>query len=202
MSAAQPFEEQTRTGKTVIDLTGDPQTTTSEAGSAAATTTPTERISVFEQISRLVDQVGLLAVRVAPPLLRLSLGLVYVWFGALKVVGKSDVFSLVAGTLPFLNPNVFVPILGVIEIVIGAGLIFGRMPRLVFVVVVLHLAGTFLTIFTVPDMLWHNHNPLLISTDGEFVLKNLVLISAVLVLLGMASRTRLGSAEKSGVRRT
>lgn len=199
MSAAQPFEEQAR--KTVIDLTVDSKAETATAAKTAAATVPGERISVFEQISRLVDQAGLLAFRVAPTLVRLSLGLVYVWFGALKVVGRSDVFSLVAGTLPFLNPNVFVPVLGVIECFIGLGLIFGKMPRLVFVVVVLHLLGTFLTIFTVPNMLWHDHNPLLMSTDGEFVLKNLVLISAVLVLLGMASRARLGSAEKSGAGR-
>lgn len=197
MSAAQPFEESAR--KTVIDLTVDSKAETVKP--PAAGTVPGERISVFEQISRLTDQVGLLAFRVAPTMVRVGLGLVYLWFGALKVVGRSDVFSLVAGTLPFLNPNVFVPVLGVIECFIGLGLIFGKMPRFVFVVVVFHLLGTFLTIFTVPNMLWHDHNPLLMSTDGEFVFKNIVLISAVLVLLGMSSRARLGSAEKSGAGR-
>jgi uncharacterized membrane protein YkgB len=163
---------------------------------------PDQRISVVEQTSRLVDQAGLLASRLGIPLLRVTLGLVYVWFGALKVVSRSDVFGLVAGTLPFLNPYVFVPTLGVIEILLGLGLVFGRMPRLVFILVLAHLAGTFLTIFTVPNMLWHSHDPLLLSTDGEFVLKNLVLISAVLVLLGVASRIRLGSAEGPVARRT
>lgn len=201
MNAAQPSDGQSRTAKTVIDLTGD--SVKPDAGVPAARTAPAvERTGVLDQISNLVDQVGMLAARLGVPLLRITLGLVYVWFGALKVVGKSDVFSLVAGTLPFMNPFVFVPVLGVIEVVLGIGLMSGRLPRVVFVVVIAHLAGTFLTIFTVPNMLWHNHDPLLLSMDGEFVLKNLVLISAVLVLLGVASRIRLGSAEGPVARRT
>jgi uncharacterized membrane protein YkgB len=200
MSAAQPTDGQSRFGKTVIDLTGDSKKP--DNGSTAAATVPDQRMSLVDQTSRLVDQAGLLASRLGVPLLRVTLGLVYVWFGVLKMISRSDVFSLVAGTLPFLNPYVFVPALGVIEVLLGLGLVFGRMPRLVFILVLAHLAGTFLTIFTVPNMLWHSHDPLLLSMDGEFVLKNLVLISAVLVLLGVASRIRLGSGEGSVARRT
>lgn len=44
------------------------------------------------------------------------------------------------------------------------------------------MAGTFLVLFTQPDLAFQNNNPLLLTTIGEFVLKNLVLVSAGLVI--------------------
>ena len=47
----------------------------------------------------------------------------------------------------------------------------------------LHLGGTFLTFMMVPRLMFQADNLLLLTTDGEFVVKNLVLITAGLVLL-------------------
>jgi len=57
--------------------------------------------------------------RVAIPLLQVSLGLVFVWFGALKVANVTPVGELVAGTLPFVDPAWFVPFLGAVEVALG-----------------------------------------------------------------------------------
>ena len=56
-------------------------------------------------------------------LLRVALGLVFVWFGALKVVGRSPVEELVADTVYWLPEGFFVPFLGAWEIIVGLGLL-------------------------------------------------------------------------------
>jgi uncharacterized membrane protein YphA (DoxX/SURF4 family) len=79
--------------------------------------------------------------RASPMLLRLSLGIVFVWFGALKVAGASSVGGLVAGTVPFLDSARFVPVLGVLEILIGLAFATGRLLRVVLPVFGLHLGA-------------------------------------------------------------
>jgi putative oxidoreductase len=55
-------------------------------------------------------------------------------------------------------------------------------------VLVGHLAGTFLTFVTATSLMFQDGNPLALTSDGEFVVKNLILISAALVLIGVYSR--------------
>lgn len=66
--------------------------------------------------------------RVGPLLLRLSLGIVLVWFGLLKVSSASAVGGLVATTVPF-ESSWFVPVLGAVEVVIGLAFATGRFVR-------------------------------------------------------------------------
>ena len=120
---------------------------------------------------------------VAVPALRILLGVVFIWFGALKIANVSPVFALVAGTLPWAPPHLIVPLLGVVEVALGIGLVTGFMLRLVLPALAAHLAGTFMTFVMLPQLMFRHHDPLLLTADGEFVLKNLVLISATLVLI-------------------
>ena len=122
------------------------------------------------------------------PLLRLVLGSLFVWFGLLKVVGKSPVGDLVARTLPWVPGDVVVPTLGWVEVLLGVALMSGIGLRIALITMCLHLGGTFLTFMMVPTLMFQADNPLLLTTDGEFVVKNLVLITAGLVLLTHARR--------------
>ena len=108
--------------------------------------------------------------------------MVFVWFGALKVANMTPVGELVAGTLPFVDPTWFVPVLGAVEVALGLGLLLGRAITVVCAVLVAHLCGTFLVLVMQPQLAFQNGNPLLLTTIGEFVIKNVVLISAALVL--------------------
>ncbi len=141
-----------------------------------------------------LDWLSGVAGKIGMPLLRVVLALVYVWFGVLKVTGHSDVFGLVQATIPWFDAHWFVPLLGSIEILIAIGLVVPQARRIALCGVVAHLAGTFLTFIDAPSWMMHNGNLLLLNMDGEFVLKNLVLISAAVVLLGVAgtSSVRLG----------
>src|SRR3989338_5382043 len=58
------------------------------------------------------------------PLLRVALAVVFIWFGLLKVIGRSPVVDLVARTVYWVSPEFFVPFLGVWEGVGGLGLLF------------------------------------------------------------------------------
>jgi putative oxidoreductase len=130
--------------------------------------------------------------RVGLTLLRISLGVVFVWFGALKVANVTPVGDLVAGTLPFVDPAWFVPFLGGVEVALGLGLLLGRAITMVSAVLVAHLCGTFLVLVMQPELAFQNGNPLLLTTIGEFVIKNVVLIASALVL---AARLREGKPE-------
>jgi uncharacterized membrane protein YphA (DoxX/SURF4 family) len=135
----------------------------------------------------VVDRAVEINQRVAPTLLRLALATVFVWFGALKLIGASPVHELIARTLPFIDADLSVPALGVVEVAIGLILAVGVFPRLTLLVLAGHLGGTFLSFVTASELMW-GANFFELTADGEFVAKNLVLITAALVLIGIYSR--------------
>jgi putative oxidoreductase len=133
--------------------------------------------------------------RFAPLALRVSLALVFVWFGALKIVGDSPVSTLIAATVPWVPIAVMMAILGWVEVVIGLSLLIGWPRRLTLVALTAHLSGTFLTFIVAPQLMVRHGNPLLLTSDGEFVLKNVVLIASALVLLAHQQPGRVTTAQ-------
>lgn len=125
------------------------------------------------------------------PLLRISLGIVFLWFGGLKVFDVTPVSDLVARTVYWVDPGWFVPLLGWGEIVIGLGLVLGKGLRMVLLLFVVQMAGTFLVLVVQPEVAFQDGNPLLLTVEGEFVVKNLVLLAAGLVV---GSTVRLSAA--------
>ena len=134
----------------------------------------------------LVDRVDRAVIpflrRVAVPVLRISLGVVFVWFGMLKIFEVSPVAGLVARTVYWVAPDVIVPVLGVFEVAVGVLLLLGRALRLTLLLFVMQMLGTFLTFFILPEVTFRDGNPFLLTVEGEFVVKNLVLISAAMVV--------------------
>ncbi len=122
------------------------------------------------------------------PALRVSLAVVFIWFGALKVFGVTPVDDLVGRTVYVADPELVVPVLGVIEVVIGLGLAWRRAMRLVILLLLVQLGGTFLVLVLLPEVAFSGGNPLLLTVEGEFVIKNLVLISAGLVVGALVGR--------------
>jgi uncharacterized membrane protein YkgB len=115
--------------------------------------------------------------------LRVALGIVFVWFGALKILDVSPVADLVAKTAYFLPAHPTVVGIGIVEVLIGIGLLSGFAIRVTMLLFFLQMMATFLTVITQPHLLFQNGNPLELSVFGEFVLKNLVLIAAGLVIV-------------------
>jgi uncharacterized membrane protein YkgB len=127
-------------------------------------------------------------------LLRIALAIVFVWFGFLKVIGRSPVAELVAETVYWVPPEFFVPFLGIWEMIVGLGLLFAVFLRVVLLLFFLQMAGTFLVLVLKPEVAFQGYNPLLLTTEGEFVVKNLVLIASALVI-GSTVRRGQGARE-------
>ena len=129
------------------------------------------------------------------PSLRVSLGIVFIWFGALKVFDVTPVADLVASTVYWFDPVWVVPALGALEIVVGIGLVFRIALRAVLFVFAAQMVGTFLVLILLPDLSFQDGNPLLLTVEGEFVVKNLVLLSA-----GMVVGATVSTTQPSGLR--
>jgi uncharacterized membrane protein YkgB len=137
---------------------------------------------VRKKAERLDERLRPLLARIGVPLLRISLGVVFLWFGLLKIFDVSPVSGLVANTIYWFDPDVVVPALGVFEVFVGACLVAGRLMRIALPLLVLQMAGTFMVLVLLPDVAFRDGNPFLLTVEGEFVVKNLVLLSSALVI--------------------
>jgi uncharacterized membrane protein YkgB len=116
------------------------------------------------------------------PILRVALGVVFFWFGALKLFpGMSPAEELVIATVPWLPGRVFLPILAVWEMAIGLGFITGRALRLTILLLYLQMPGTLAPIVLLPDQVFTVF-PFGLTLVGQYIVKNLVLIAAALVI--------------------
>jgi putative oxidoreductase len=156
-------------------------------GSADPESAPLTVSRFLRIISRLqpaADAMG----RASLPLLRVSLGVVFIWFGALKFTHSTPVAELVAETVPFLPARWFVPALGAFEVMLGLALLVGRWLGAVALLMVAHLTGTLLVLVTQPRVAFQDGNPFMLTMTGEFVVKNIVLMAAGLVLATQYTR--------------
>lgn len=138
----------------------------------------------FDQIDMRIT--GWMA-RYGLALLRISLGIVFVWFGVLKFFpGLSPAQDLSARTISVLTfgvvaPSLSVPLLAAWECLIGLGLITGRFMRVTLLLLFLQMVGTFLPLAFFPDDSF-THFPYAPTLEGQYIIKNLVLVSAGLVI--------------------
>ncbi len=125
--------------------------------------------------------------KISFPFLRISLGVVLVWIGALKFVDPSGVVGLLSASFSFLAFNAFVYLLGLIEVITGILLFYGKGLRYVGLLCIGLFAGT-LTIFLIaPAVTYGNAGFPVLALPGEFLLKDLVLMAASMVIVKMDS---------------
>ncbi len=130
--------------------------------------------------------------------LRISLAIVFIWFGALKILDVTPVTELVGNTVYWVDPDWFVPALGVVEVVVGIGLLFRFALRTVIGLFALQMAGTFLVLIVLPEVSFQDGNIFKLTVEGEFVIKNLVLLSAGLVVGATVRSGSVGSTDAPG----
>ncbi|MER5495519.1 DoxX family protein [Streptomyces sp. LE64] len=143
--------------------------------------------STRQQVTRAADG---LAVRVTvrgPMLLRWSVGLVFLWFGILKLFPSTSPAEGVAVravskmTLGLLPKDAIVPLLALMETAIGIGLVTGLLLRLTLVVFFGHMVGVFFALFLLADEMWQG-GFLIPTMEGQYIIKNVVLIVACLLI--------------------
>jgi uncharacterized membrane protein YkgB len=114
--------------------------------------------------------------------LRIALGVVFFWFGALKLAGVSPATDVIYASFPFLAEGIGLIALGLFEVLIGLALVFNVLPILISMAMILHLFGTLLVFVIAPGLAFVPYFPIL-SLTGEFILKNIVLVLAGFVVL-------------------
>lgn len=147
-------------------------------------------MKVISRLTTLFDYVDLhithWMARYSLAILRFGLGVIFVWFGALKLFpGLSPAEELVRNTIYFFDPGYFLPILAIWEILIGAGFLIGlftnKLQRLTILLLFLQIPGTALPLVLLPGVCWTSF-PFGLTLEGQYIIKNLVIIGSALVL--------------------
>jgi len=136
---------------------------------------------IDQRIAGMMEKYGVL-------LLRISLGVIFFWFGLLKLIGGSEANELAERTVYWIRPDVFIPILAGWEMLIGIGLIVRPLVRAAILLLMLQMPGTFLPLVLLPDICWIRV-PWAPTLEGQYIIKNLVLISAAIVVGGTVRKT-------------
>jgi uncharacterized membrane protein YkgB len=142
-------------------------------------------------LQMLAERLDVLLPAVVPLLLRASLGITFVWFGSLKLADEPTLpGALIAALMPSVDPDLSIPLVGAFEVVLGTGILIGRRMPIFLGAMALHLSGTLLVLLLRPEVAFVDGNPLLLSVEGEYVVKNLVLLAATASLAVHARATR------------
>ncbi|TVQ32720.1 MAG: hypothetical protein EA376_04985 [Phycisphaeraceae bacterium] len=120
--------------------------------------------------------------------LRWSLAVIFIWFGALKIVGHSPAAGLVmetVGWMPLLSPAQWLIVIGWWEVAIGATFLFRKTLRIAIALLALQMVGTFMPLVMLPGITFQEGRaPWAPTIEGQYIIKNLLIISAALVIGG------------------
>ncbi|MBN1176001.1 hypothetical protein JXA48_05140 [Candidatus Woesearchaeota archaeon] len=132
--------------------------------------------NIESKIETWMDNHGLL-------FLRISLAIVFFWFGILKPLGLSPAADLVYATAFWFSPHTFLLIVGWWEVIIGITLLFRKTLPIGIILLFAQMIGTFLPLVLLPQVVFVKF-PFVLSMEGQYIFKNLVLISAGIVVGG------------------
>jgi uncharacterized membrane protein YkgB len=118
---------------------------------------------------------------------RLALGIVFLWFGVIKFVPgwspAADLASRTIGRLSFgiIGPPIALPLLAAWETLIGLGLLSGRFLRVTLLLLFVQMPGTMMPLILFPAETFKAF-PYAPTLEGQYIIKNLVLVSAAIVI--------------------
>ncbi len=143
--------------------------------------------NLYVQINLVEQNVVSYLARHSLTFLRIGIGVVYLWFGALKFFpGLSPAEDLALRTIDVLTFGLLPAtlsraLLALLECAIGLGFLTGRHMRLTLVLMAFQMAGALSPLFLFPG---ETFGPILIAPtlEGQYIIKNLVLIGAGLVI--------------------
>lgn len=145
------------------------------------------------EIAAFMQKWGVLA-------LRISLGIIFIWFGILKTIGISPAEPLVKATvgwLPFFTTDGWVIIIGWWEVAIGVFFLFKQTLRIAIGLLAMQMVGTFMPLVILTEVTFQPGGfPYAPTMEGQYIIKNLLIISAALVVGGTVRSTGLEKSEK------
>lgn len=156
-------------------------------------------LAQFNQLDKRITE---WMAKFGPVLLRVSVGIVFLWFGFLKFFpGLSPAQELAGRTIEILSfglvkPAISVPMLAALETIIGLGMIFGIALRAVIFLLFFQMLGTLTPLFLFPSEVF-TRVPYAPTLEGQYIIKNLVLISAALVIGATVRGGRMVASRKA-----
>ena len=136
--------------------------------------------------------------------LRLSLGIIFIWFGVLKPLGLSPAAPLVVATvgwLPLFSSEAWLNIIGWWEVLIGVTFLFKSTLRLAIALLFLQMAGTLMPLVLLPEVTFQpGYWPYGPTMEGQYIVKNLLIISAALVVGGTVRQSGRRFGKSSALR--
>jgi uncharacterized membrane protein YphA (DoxX/SURF4 family) len=140
-----------------------------------------------DQLEPLDVRITAALARLGVPVLRIGLGVVFLWFGVLKFFpGASPAETLAARTIEQLSggaigPAASLPVLATWESLIGLGLLAGRFMRATLFLLALQMLGTLTPLVLFPAETFSTF-PFAPTLEGQYIIKNVVLIGAAMVV--------------------
>ena len=119
--------------------------------------------------------------------LQISIGLVYLWFGALKffpnVSPAEELATNTIGELTFsmIPPNISIIMLAIWEVIVGLFFLLNLHKKITIRVAVVHMLLTFTPLYFFPDLIF-NESILSLTLLGQYIIKNLIILGALGVL--------------------
>ena len=149
-------------------------------------------------LDRLDEQIAGFMRRWGTPALRFSLAVIFVWFGLLKPLGLSPAAAMVKATvrwMPLYSPDTWLAIIGWWEVVIGVTFLFQQTTRIAIGLLALQMVGTFLPLVILPEVTFQaGRYPYAPTMEGQYIIKNLLIISAALVVGGTVRSAKKNEA--------
>jgi uncharacterized membrane protein YkgB len=131
------------------------------------------------EMQKIDERIILFFQKISVPFARISLFLVFFWFGFLKLLGLSSAAPLVSDLLQTTLPGVaeaeFMIFLGLWEISIGLLFILPKFTRVVMPLLLIHLATTLLPLVFLPEVAWQGF--LAPTLAGQYIIKNILIIA-------------------------
>ena len=136
------------------------------------------RGSTFDKIDKRITH---WMARQGITLLRISIGIIFLWFGALKYFeGLSPAQTLAIDTIDTLtfgwfSQQLIIYGLATWEVLIGIGLLFNIFLRETLLLLYLQMIGTFAPVFLFPEEVFTSF-PFGLTLEGQYIIKNIVII--------------------------
>ena len=118
-------------------------------------------------------------------LVRIPIFIIFFWFGFLKIIDLSPAQQLVKDTvywMPFLSAESWTHVIGVWEVLIAICFLFKRTTLIAMILLFLQMSGTFLPLLILPEITFQNSNPFLPTLEGQYIIKNIIIITAALMI--------------------
>lgn len=120
---------------------------------------------------------------------RISLGILFLWFGLLKPLGHETTTSLLAHTIYWGDPEVMVLVLGWWEVAIGLCLLARPFLRVAILFLAVRVPGILLAFALEPEICFVSF-PFAPTPEGQYLIKDLTLFFAALALAGFLGEER------------